>query len=222
MDSQCILQRILQASMGGELHQAGLSLKRRRGRNSVKSISTQHWLQRIQIIPTAQPGHGECKDVSTVRSSLLCGRAWWAPAVSGVTNTVWKFKEMEKGSLPVGSSITHSLARLSEVTLGCPQHWAPAGPSRCTMAEWSHEERGGINSRTRCWDQEATWRLDITSVFFCSSNLPVNIQERDPKHKTVWSSRSGHTKKGTQQWMFAGGLSTVLEEQPRVSYQSNG
>lgn len=118
MDSQCILQRILQASMGGELHQAGLSLKRRRGRNSVKSISTQHWLQRIQIIPTAQPGHGECKDVSTVRSSLLCGRAWWAPAVSGVTNTVWKFKEMEKGSLPVGSSITHSLARFQR------WHWA--------------------------------------------------------------------------------------------------
>lgn len=170
-------------------------------------------------------GRGRCM-LSTRMSalswhSLWCGWVWCAQAVQWGDRSSMYAKGKEAHEL-CGTSITHSLARLSKMTLGS---CAPTGPSGCTLAEWSHlpfqraECDQFQDKMLRAEDCPETWNW-LSLFFFCSSNLPGNSQKRDRKHKTVSSPRSGSTE-----WHTAANGSNVcavLEEQQGISYQSNG
>lgn len=151
--------------------------------------SLQHELCTLSTKTLALPG-----------SSLSCDQAWYVTC--GVTNTACVKMEKEL----CGTSITRSLAGLSKMTPECPRrlcsqqaiHMHPGRGELFTVLESRMGSNPGQDAQSRRLPRD----LELTfALFFCNSNLPGNNQKRDPKHKTVSSSRSGSTKNGTQRQM---------------------
>lgn len=150
-------------------------------------------------------GRGRCM-LSTRMSalswhSLWCGWVWCAQAVQWGDRSSMYAKGKEAHEL-CGTSITHSLARLSKMTLGS---CAPTGPSGCTLAEWSHlpfqraECDQFQDKMLRAEDCPETWNW--LSLFFSAVQIYQAIARKGTESIKLRQAQDQGPQSGIQQQM---------------------